>query len=187
MIGNLVIPPWARALAVLALVTAVVAAIYAYGQQQLGLGQKSERTAWLARDNAELTAANTRIKVLQEEYRKREQGHAAALAAVSTQYQQELIHAKAEKDRVIAGLRTGAVRLRIPIAGPLSTTGDRAAALGTGTAGRDGETRADLSTAASEFLVGLASEADEVAHQLGACQAVINADRKTGDGNNGGR
>ncbi len=178
MIGGFVIPPWVKLLVFVALIAAVVAAFYAYGQQQFGLGGQAERAAWLSRENTELTAANSRIKALQEEYRKQEQDHAAALAAVSTQYQQELTHAKAEKDRVIAGLRTGAVRLRIPVTCPLSTHGGDASALGTGTAGRDGETRAELSAEASEFLVVLASEADAVVHQLGACQAVINADRK---------
>lgn len=172
------VPSWVKALAALALLAAVVAAIYAYGRQQFGLGELAERAAWLKRETVALTTANAKIKMIEEQYRAQEQAHAAAMAGVSTQYQQELIHAKAEKDRVIIGLRSGAVRLRIAVAAARSTSGSDAAAPGAATAGCDGEARAELSLAASEFLVGLASESDEVARQLSACQAVITADRR---------
>ncbi len=178
MIGNLVIPPLARALAVLVLVAAVVAAIYAYGRQQFGLGGQAERAAWLARENGALTKANGRIKELEEQARAREHEHAQDMANTSAKYQEDLKHEKSAKDRVIADLRSRALRLRIPVTCPISAAGDRTAAPGTGAAGRDGETRAELSVEASEFLVGLTSEADEIVHQLDACQAVINADRK---------
>ncbi|BCB28409.1 hypothetical protein SKTS_32950 [Sulfurimicrobium lacus] len=173
-----VIPPWVKWLAAVALIAAVVAAFYAYGQQQFGLGMTSERATWLARENGALTKANGRIKELEEQARTREHEHAQDMAVASAKYQEDLKHEKAAKDRVIADLRRGDLRLRIPVTCPVPAAGDRTAALGTGPAGRDGETRAELSVEASEFLVGLASEADEVVHQLTACQAVVNADRK---------
>lgn len=167
-----------KALSALLVVAAVALAIYAYGQQQFGLGEQAERSAWLKRENAELTMANAKIKTLEEEYRKREAQHATDMAAVSTKYQQELAHVKADKDRVIADLRSGALRLRIAVAAARPGGGSAAAATGTAAAGCDGEARAELSGAASEFLVGLANECDEVTHQLAACQAVIVKDRK---------
>lgn len=179
-----VIPPWVKLLAVVALIAAVVAAFYAYGQQQFGLGETSERAAWLARENIALTTANGRIKELENQARTREHEHAQDMAKASTKYQEDLKHEKAAKDRVIADLRRGDLRLRVPVTCPVSAAGGRTAALGTGTAGRDAGARAELSVEASEFLVGLASEADEVVHQLGACQAIINADRNMGKNNN---
>ena len=176
-----IIPPWAKLLGAVLLVAALVAAIYAYGQQQFGLGEKAERTAWLARENTALTKANARIKELEDQARAREREHAQDMAAASAKYQEDLKHEKAAKDRAVADLRSGALRLRIPLAFPScpdGAGGSGRAAPGPSTAGRDGEARAELSVQASEFLVGLASEADEVVHQLTACQAVVIADRK---------
>lgn len=178
------IPPWVKWLAVLLLATAAVYAIYSYGQQQFGLGEKAERSTWLARENAQLTKANAKIKQLEEKYRQQEQDAADALAVISSKYQEDLKHVKTEKDRVIAGLRDGTFRLRIPVAARLSAYGGSAAEVAASTCGRDGETRAELSVEASEFLVGLASESDEVTKQLGRCQDVINADRNIGKNNN---
>lgn len=177
---DLLIPPWVKLLAAMVLVGVVVWAFYAYGQQQFGLGEKAERSAWLARENTSLTKANTRIKELEEQARTKEREHAQNMAAVSAHYQKDLSHEKAAKDRAIADLRSGALRLRIPLAQPACTDGadgSGAPAPGTSTVGRDGGTPAELSTEASEFLVGLANEADEVVRQLTACQAVITADR----------
>jgi hypothetical protein len=173
-----IIPPWAKLLGAVLLVAAIVAAIYAYGQQQFGLGEKAERTAWLARENTALTKANARIKELEDQARAKEREHAQDMAAASAKYQEDLKHEKAAKDRAVADLRSGALRLRIPVACPDGAGGSGIATPGPGTVGRDGETRAELSVQASEFLVGLASEADEVVHQLTACQAVVIADRK---------
>lgn len=176
-------PSWVKWGAAFLLIAAMVYAIYAYGQQQLGLGQQAEQAACLKRDNADLTHANAKIKSLEEQYRKQEHDHAAALASISSQYQKDLAHVKADKDRVIAGLRDGSVRLHIPVATTVQPNGGAASAVVSTTAGRDGETRAELSVAASEFLVSLTSEADEVTKQLGRCQEVINADRKSGESN----
>lgn len=159
-------------------VALVAALVYAYGRQQFGLGEQAERSAWLARENTALTTANTRIKTLEEKARATEHQHGQDMAAASAQYQKDLTHEKATRDRVIADLRSGALRLRVPVTCAISTAGDSTAAAGASAAGRDGETRAELSGAAAEFLVGLASEADEVVHQLTACQAVVTADRK---------
>lgn len=167
-------------LAVLLLAAAAVYAIYSYGQQQFGLGEKAERATWLARENAQLTKANAKIKQLEEKYRQLEQDRAEVQAAISSKYQKDLNHVKTEKDRVIAGLRDGAFRLRIPVATRLNAYGGSAAEVAAPACGRDGGTRTELPVEASEFLVGLASEADEVVKQLGACQAVINADRTKG-------
>lgn len=179
--NGLVIPPWARLLAAVVLVGAVLGAFYAYGQQQLGLGEKAERALWLARENAELAGANARIQVLEDQARQREREHAQDMADASAQFQEGLKHAQVAKDRAVAELRRGDIRLRVPVAvgacpGPAAGAG--AATAGPGPGASDGQARAELSFSAAEFLVGLASEADEVVHQLSACQAIVAADRR---------
>lgn len=175
-----IIPSWLKGLAALLLVMAAVYAIYAYGQQQFGRGEKAERATWLARETTELRSANAKIKSLEEKYRQQERDAADAIAVISSQYQKDLNHVKTEKDRVIAGLRGGAFRLRIPVATSVQACGGAASEVAAPTGGRDGGTRAELSGEASEFLVGLTSEADEVTKQLGRCQDIIKADRTQG-------
>ncbi len=172
------VPSWAKALAAVALAALVGLAIYGYGRWQYARGEQAERAAWQQRENAELTAANARIVELSAAYRAREQQHAADLASASATYQESLQHEKATHDRTLVDLRSGALRLRVPLARRQTAAGERAAEAGAGAGRCDGETHAELSVAASEFLVGLASEADEVVHQLAACQAVVTADRK---------
>ena len=173
-----VIPTWVKLLAVAVLVAIVVGAIYAYGQQQFELGEKAERAEWLERENTELVTANARIIELQAKISAREREHAADMAKASATYQENLQHEKAARDRTIADLRSGALRLRIALASRQTAPGGSSGEAGA-TPGRcDGETRAELSREASEFLVGLASEADDVVHQLTACQVVVVADRK---------
>lgn len=161
----------------LLIIAAAMLGVYAYGEYTFGLGELAERSRWLARDNTQLTAANAKIKSLEEKYRQQERDAADALAVISHNYQEDLKHVKTEKDRVIAGLRGGAFRLRIPVAARLTADGSGTAEAAASACGRDAGARAELSGQASEFLVGLASEADEVAKQLGRCQEIIKTDR----------
>lgn len=172
-------PPWVKWLGALLVVVAIVAAIYAYGQKQFGLGEQAERATWLKRDNDALVQANAKIKQLEEDARATERRHAESIAQVSKKYQEELQHAKSRKDRVIADLRAGDQRLRIPVAATGCAGGSEAGTTSASAVRRDGEARAELSDAAAEFLVGLATEADEIVHQLNACQALVIEDRNT--------
>ncbi|MRD73317.1 hypothetical protein HCX48_00365 [Rhodocyclus tenuis] len=169
-----------KALVIVLLSGLLIGAFYAYGQQQFGLGEKAERSAWQGRENTALIKANSRIKELEERARAQEREHAQDMAAASATYQEDLKHEKAAKDRAVADLRSGALRLRDPFvaACPDAAAGGGAGPAGAGSGGGDGEARAELSVEASEFLVSLASEADEVVHQLTACQSVVEADRK---------
>lgn len=176
--GGFVAPPWLKWLGALLVVAAVVIAIYSYGRQQFGLGEGAEKARWLARENVELTTANAKITELQIAARATERDHAVRLAAVSAQYQEDLNHAQARKNRVIADLRAGAQRLRIPVASAGCAGAGGMPETGPGAGGRDGGATAELSQPAAEFLIGLASESDEVAHQLKACQALVRADRE---------
>ena len=163
-----------------ALTAGVLVLLHFYGQHQFSLGEATEQARWVARENAALRAANEEISQLNTQAREQERQHAEAMAHISTQFQEQLQHVKSQKDSVIADLRTGAVRLRIPVTAPSTSAacGGIPAEAFASAAGRDGETRAELSAEAAEFLVGLASEADEVVQQLSACQALLQADRE---------
>lgn len=164
----------------LAATAALLTLLYFYGNHQFSQGEEAEKSRWLARENIQLRAANEEISQLNTQAREQERQHAEAMAHISTQFQEQLHHVKSAKDSVIADLRAGAVRLRIPVtsASASAACGGIPAEAFASAAGRDGETRAELSAEAAEFLVGLASEADEVTQQLSACQALLQADRE---------
>lgn len=160
------------------LVLLVYTGIASYGHSRYTAGETAERGRWIQRENTELTTANARIIELERSARVNERLQAERLAAASQTYQESLQHEKATHDRTVSDLRTGALRLRIELASRQTAGSGIAASLIAGPGRCDGETRAELSTASAEFLVGLASEADTVVHQLTACQAVVMADRE---------
>jgi hypothetical protein len=100
----------------------------------------------------------------------REAEHRAALEAVRATYEQELTHAEAEHNRLVADLRAGTVRLRRELRCPPAADLPGAA---TGAAGSDGHPEVWGEIAAAAVRVG-----DECDAQLRAAQAVIRSDRQ---------
>ncbi len=162
----------------LILLAGIALAVYGYGQDQFEQGKKAERAEWQQRESTELTTANAAILKLTAAARQAEHDHAAALTEASAAYQEQLRHEKTSRDRTIADLQSGALRLRVELA-RRETAGGSAAAEGDAGPGRcDAGAFGELSPAAAGFLVDLATEADDVVHQLTAAQAVIGACEK---------
>lgn len=147
------------------------------GRWQNEAGHTAERVTWQAKANQELAQANAKIVELETDARALEQKHAAQLDQVATTYEKELSDVTVKKDSVIAQLRAGAIRLHDPYAPGFKAPGGPASPAAAGTGRCDGGAPAELSQRTSEFLVGLASRADEVVKQLQACQAVVRSDR----------
>lgn len=114
---------------------------------------------------------------LVEEMRENERQHADSMAALDAKYTKELTHEKAEADRIIADLRTDAVRVRDEF-----TCADGAAQGGEGKTGTstglgDDRKAGGLQKPHVEFLLSEAGRADEAVKQLQACQAIVRQDR----------
>jgi hypothetical protein len=154
------------AVAVAALMAAVVIGAYR-------AGQKAERAYWQARELQAMAAADQALTQAHETIRAMEHNAQAAMVAASDAYQKEISHVRTEKDRVIADLRARTVVLR----DPWSPYIDAHPMPGTAPAscGCDAGEKGELSESTAEFLVALASEADEVVAQLGRCQQVVRA------------
>ncbi len=110
-------------------------------------------------------------KVLQAERDARD-----AIQAITDKLTNERDTARHEKDLYIAGVRSGAIRLSVPVvaavpAGP--SCADSAAAGGPGQ-----EARAELTAAAAEFLDDIASEGDDAIRQANALIDAYNALRE---------
>lgn len=140
----------------------------------------AERDAFYTkRDNAALAQSNLRIKALEEEARATERRHAADMAKVAGDLQKDLDDERTRNSGFIADVRAGRLQLRDPGAASAACgVGGAAGKAGTAAGSGDGAPSGLLSGSASEFLLGLAGEADAVVRQLGACQAVIIKDRE---------
>jgi prophage endopeptidase len=116
----------------------------------------------------ELAQANARVLML-------ERAAGAALAQRADHLTQEQTHAKTERDHFNADVRSGAVRLSIPIAsGQCAATADAAAA-----AGDRHQTRAELDAATAAALDAIAGDGDDATRQLNACIDAYNLVRDT--------
>jgi prophage endopeptidase len=120
---------------------------------------------------AELAQATARVLTL-------ERTAGTALAQRANHLDQEQTHAKTERDHFNADVRSGAVRLSIPIASGHCTTAPGpvhpAAA-----AGHRQQARAELDPATAAALDAIAGEGDDATRQLNACIDAYNLVRDT--------
>lgn len=149
--------PWLVLLAVLA---STHWWVYSHGKEVVTLARDLD-DAKRERDN------NATINDLQQLLRRNESAAAAKLLAAETRYREGLLNVQAEKNRILADHAAGRLRLSVPVKPASCPAAGAAANLAEG--GADQAPRAELSDAATEFLVGLASEADAVAVELGRC------------------
>jgi hypothetical protein len=137
-------------------------------------GGDAREAPWLKREAATNADAAARIKAAEERVRAAVARATQAQADIDAAYQRGLKENDDAKNVALAQLRAGRrlfIGAQCPPGG--SAVPDPAAPA----SGGDGGATAELSEPAAEWLVGLASEADAVARQLTACQAVIRADR----------
>lgn len=149
-------------------------------------GKAEIRAEFSVRDAAALAEAHAEKDRAIRDKEAAERKSLEAVTAASTNYQKGLTDGKKTVDAAVARARAG-FRLRDPgrTAGPAECPADRGAPAGAAPAGRDGAAGTELpgtasvvlSAEASEFLIRLAGEADDVVRQLNACQGVIMADR----------
>ncbi|MDQ4628676.1 lysis system i-spanin subunit Rz [Janthinobacterium lividum] len=116
----------------------------------------------------ELAQATARVLTL-------ERAAGAALALRADHLTQEQSHAKTERDRFNDDVRSGAVRLSIPVAGGhCAGPADSTAA-----AGHRHQARAELDAATAAALDAIAGDGDDATRQLNACIDAYNLIRDT--------
>ncbi|SDH89575.1 lysis system i-spanin subunit Rz [Janthinobacterium sp. YR213] len=129
-----------------------------------------QRAAATSKTNAatELALDTARVLTL-------ERAAGATLAQRADHLTQEQSHAKTERDRFNADVRSGAVRLSIPIAsGQCAAVTDTAPATG-----HRRETHAELDPATAAALDAIAGDGDDATRQLNACIDAYNTVRDT--------
>jgi hypothetical protein len=162
--------------ALVALIWALSAFIESVDRKAYDRGQSEERAKWQARESKELTQANAEIARLQSAYVALSKQQSAEVAAAQQAHQNKLKEVRDAKDLFIADVRAGRVVLRDPgRAASCQGSGDAGAQPAAAVAGSNAASGGQLSVEASEFLLGLAGEADEVAAQLALAQRELAA------------
>ncbi|PVX35033.1 lysis system i-spanin subunit Rz [Janthinobacterium sp. 78] len=129
-----------------------------------------QRAAATSNTNAATALAQATARVL-----TLERAAGAALAQRADQLTQEQTRAKTERDYFNDDVRSGAVRLSIPIASAqCAATADSTAA-----AGNRHQTRAELDPATAAALDAIAGDGDDATRQLNACIDAYNTVRNT--------
>lgn len=123
-------------------------------QAEADLAKERERAALV------LLEAQGRVRQVEQQARRE-------AAARDQLHQEQMKNVEDDKARVLRAHADGAVRLSVPVK-RAECRASQPAASGAAGAG-DPAPRAELSGAAAEFLVGLASDADKVALELNRC------------------
>nr|WP_263635242.1 lysis system i-spanin subunit Rz [Janthinobacterium lividum] len=129
-----------------------------------------QRAAATSKSTAATALAQATARVL-----TLERAAGAALAQRADHLTQDQIHAKTERDRFNDDVRSGAVRLSIPVAsGQCAATADSTTA-----AGNRHQARAELDPATAAALDAIAGDGDDATRQLNACIDAYNLVRDT--------
>ena len=156
---------------------AVLLAIGAAGVKGYSLGADHIRAEWSAQKLAEATEYAAKIKELTDRTRAQEAQSALRQAATAKQLQVEQANHETTRRAVDHRLESGELVLRDRFAAAVSACGSGGATVARAGQPDHAGAAGELSAKTSGFLVGLASEADQVAAQLSACQALVRSDR----------
>lgn len=144
--------------------SALLATVLAY---HLGAWDAEDRTrdACLAQEQARSAQHRQALQEASARIVHAEQQLQAQLTVLKQTHYQEIADAQARHDRLVAGLRAGAVRVSIPVAVPAAC----AAAAGGGPAAGHREARAELTPEAGAALAAIAHEGDTAILDLNRC------------------
>lgn len=137
-------------------------------------GGASVRADWMAHE-ADVNAQQAKaIADANERVRAIERKHALVIADITDNFQRQLKEKDDEKNTAIASMLANGlyVNAECPTCG--NATGGTSTCKPTGSR----EKRVRLSNKDAEFLIRIASEADQVVEQLSACQAILKGERK---------
>lgn len=144
----------------IALLAVLIAGVMLAYRWAYNNGVTSERNVWVTTQNKALVETQTKLADLEYEY-------ALLVTANSDSYQKGLKDGQLKKTNVIARVNDGTLKLRDKFA---ASCPEPVATSNAPSGGRDATPGSELSRQTSEFLIELASEADDVVKQLTTCQ-----------------
>lgn len=166
------IPTWFKALVIGALIGLVLHKTYEAGAE-------TERSKWLVKTALQTVSNQVELAKKNRDLRVLENRIASQAVEISTFYQGVMDENLKRKDSIIARLNNRTLRLSVPVSG-LATCQSTGSVSASDQSQAAGETRAELSDSAAQFLVGIGAECDaEVIHanqvkdHLAACRAAL--------------
>lgn len=143
------------------------------GNYQYQAGSIAKNAEWREKENTELKLANKAIVDLRNKLAAAEKEKSEQLVIAANTYQEKENAAKEIHQKNLNALRANLLRMYDP--GTRSQPANRQSTASTAatTNGSDGAKNTELSREASDFLLDLTYEADEVTRQLGLCQSTI--------------
>ncbi len=129
--------------------------------------------------NKRLIATNKALIDTQTKLSQLEYDYAKLVTSNSDQYQKGLQDGQIKKRDIIASINAGTLKLQDNYAARTDCPTSATIAGDPSSGGRNATSDTGLSRETSEFLISLASEADDVVKQLTACQLDYNALYKT--------
>lgn len=169
--------------AALVIVLLIVGAISFYAVERHGYhqGAIATKAADAARDNQALREANRALDAMHRKVEAEERRRAQEQAELELFHHQELSDVEAARDRALAAVRRGELRLRNAAC---AATGEpvRVPAASAGTAGSaPAAEEGGLPGARDEAVVRLLSEADAVVKDANFCWSIVRRDRGMAD------
>lgn len=168
-----VIPTWFKALLIGAFIGLVLHKTYQAGAE-------TERSKWLVKTALQTVSNQVALAKKDRDLRVLENRIAAQAVEISTFYQGVMDENLKRKDSIIARLNNRTLRLSVPVTGPTASCQSAGSVSASDQSQAAGETRAELSDTAAQFLVGIGSECDaevihanEVKDRLAACRAAL--------------
>lgn len=166
------------AVSLLLAVVAIWFGWHKFTEQYVNVGRAEVRAEWTNQKLADSKAAVARS----EKLRALESLNRVQMATIENQQQESQHNENIARDRTIAAIRTGALRLRPSPQGgnPKPDAGVPVTIAGTGSG--NAAKGIELPTTPGEDAIRVGSEANEVADQLRACQQIIIEDRRVCNG-----
>ncbi|BEV08006.1 hypothetical protein [Methylophilus sp. DW102] len=168
-----VIPTWFKALVIGALIGLILHKTYQAGAE-------TERSKWLLKTALQTVSNQVAQAKKDRALRVLENRIASQAVEISTFYQGVMDENLKRKDSIIARLNNRTLRLSVPVSGPAATCQGAGSVSTSNQPQAAGETRAELSDSAAQFLVGIGAECDaevihanEVKDHLAACRAAL--------------
>lgn len=138
-------------------------------------GESAAQTEALAREAELNTQHSLALQQATERERATERQLGADLAKLQTRYHQEASHAQQTRDRSAAALRSGAVRLSMPVAHCPSDGGSNPGPGARPAPGDRHQARAQLAPETGLALTAIGDDGDDAIRQLNACIDAYNA------------
>lgn len=143
------------------------------GNYQYQAGSIAKNAEWREKENTELKLANKAIVDLRNKLAAAEKEKSEQLVIAANTYQEKENAAKEIHQKNLSALRANLLRMYDPGTRSEPTNHQSTASTAATTSSSDGAKNTELSREASDFLLDLTYEADEVTRQLGLCQSTI--------------